>query len=50
MGVSSTPTFLIGTAESDGRVRVVRRVPGAQPFTAFAGILDDLLKAGPAAN
>ena len=42
LGISSTPTFLIGVLEGDS-VRVVRRLSGAQPFALFRNLLDPLL-------
>ena len=41
--VSGTPAFLVGTINEGGEVEGVMLV-GAQPFPAFAVILDDLLK------
>lgn len=40
--ITGTPTFLFGTLELDGRVRVARRVSGAVPLRVFTGILDQL--------
>jgi protein-disulfide isomerase len=45
-GVSSTPTFLIGRFLPNNKVRVLRRLRGAQPYFAFQTSLRDLL-AGP---
>lgn len=36
LGISSTPTFLIGLFETDGRVAVKSILKGAQPLQAFA--------------
>jgi protein-disulfide isomerase len=41
--VSGTPTFLLGTVESDGRVRVTKQLFGALPIQSFATPLDELL-------
>jgi protein-disulfide isomerase len=43
LGITGTPTFLFGTIEPDGRLKVVRRESGAIPAKAFAGMLDDLV-------
>jgi len=44
LGITGTPTFLIGGVEPDGRVRVRYWLSGARPFAQFATILDGLLK------
>jgi predicted DsbA family dithiol-disulfide isomerase len=41
--ITGTPTFLFGTIEQDGRLKVRRRESGALPFSVFAEILNDLL-------
>jgi len=41
--INGTPTFLLGTLTSDGRVRVAHRVSGAVPFEALSRMLDGLL-------
>lgn len=46
LGVTGTPTFLIGRIQPDGRVTVKYWLSGARPFAQFAGILDGLLKRG----
>ena len=43
VGVSGTPGFLLGTVESDGRVKVERRMSGASPFAVFQAAIDGLL-------
>lgn len=45
LGVTGTPAFLIGTVQPDRRVKVARRLVGAQPPAAFSAILDELLAA-----
>lgn len=35
LGVSSTPTFLLATRDSEESVRLVVRITGAQPFGLF---------------
>ena len=42
-GVTGTPTFFIGVAQEDGRIRVLRKLPGAQPFAAFKTAIDALM-------
>ena len=42
-GVTGTPTFFIGVAQEDGRIRVLRKLPGAQPFAAFKTTIDALM-------
>jgi len=42
-GVNSTPTFFIGVPAPDQKMRVVRMIRGAQPFTAFKELIDGLL-------
>ncbi|HET9385820.1 MAG TPA: thioredoxin domain-containing protein [Gemmatimonadales bacterium] len=43
LGVVSTPTFLIGAVQSDGRIRLRRRIVGAQPYRVFKDALDEAL-------
>ncbi len=43
LGITGTPTFLFGTIEQDGRLKVTRRQSGAIPFKVFVEILSDLL-------
>jgi protein-disulfide isomerase len=43
LGVTGTPTFFVGTALGDGRVKVRHRIAGAQPFASFQGVLERLL-------
>lgn len=42
-GVGGTPTFLIGTAEKDGKVRVVKTLSGTQTSESFVAALDEVL-------
>jgi protein-disulfide isomerase len=42
--VTGTPTFLIGIVQQDRLVRVVRRIVGAQPLSAFSDVIEQLLK------
>ena len=41
--VRSVPTFLLGFAEPDGKVRAVKMIKGAQPYTAFKEAIESLL-------
>ena len=43
LSVTGTPTFFIGIAESDGRVRVVRRLSGTAPPAQFGAAIDAVL-------
>jgi protein-disulfide isomerase len=40
LGIASTPTFLIGTRTSDGRVRVAERLSGALPYPVFRAVVE----------
>lgn len=40
LGVSGTPTFFVGRRESDGRFKLVQRVPGAVPMSQWTGFID----------
>jgi protein-disulfide isomerase len=43
LSIAGTPTFLVGTIEADGRVRVVTRLNGARSMQELRHALDDLL-------
>jgi len=43
LGLTGTPAFLLGTIESNGTVRISRKIVGAQPFPTFQSALDGLL-------
>jgi protein-disulfide isomerase len=43
LGLSGTPTFLIGRVQSNGLVRVTRVIAGASSIQEFTRTLDDLL-------
>jgi protein-disulfide isomerase len=47
LGVTVTPTFLVGWRQIDGRVKVHARLVGALPFAKFAKVIDDLLAVQP---
>ncbi len=43
-GVTGTPTFFLGFTDSDGlKVKAVRMIRGAQPFSVFKEVIDSLL-------
>lgn len=43
-GVRGTPTFLVGVSEQDpSRVKILKRIRGAQPYPAFKEVFDSLL-------
>ena len=41
LGISGTPTFMVGTRLSDGRIRVLRVLSGMQPIDKFVVALED---------
>lgn len=43
VGVQNTPTFLIGTVNPDGTVRVTKRIVGAQPVEVFRQALQEMI-------
>ena len=43
IGISGTPTFLIGTLNKDGTVQVARKLVGAKPYADFKAAIDDAL-------
>jgi protein-disulfide isomerase len=48
MGLTSTPTFLLGLVEPGGtHVRATRKIVGAQPYAAFREAIDALLAEDP---
>jgi protein-disulfide isomerase len=49
LGVSSTPTFFVGQLQPDGKVKVVRKIVGAQPYATFKAALQGMLLTPPAA-
>ncbi len=43
-GVTGTPAFFLGVVDgTDGKVKVVRNLSGAQPFSAFQAAIDGIL-------
>jgi protein-disulfide isomerase len=43
LGITGTPTFLLGGPEADGAVVVTRKLVGAQPLAVFERAIEDLL-------
>lgn len=43
LSVSGTPTFFVGRVQSDGTVKVVKRLVGARPLADFQTALDSLV-------
>jgi protein-disulfide isomerase len=44
LGVRATPTFLFGIRYPDGRISVVRKIEGAQPYSVFKAAIKRTLK------
>lgn len=42
-GITGTPTSLLGFAESEGKVKAVKMIKGAQPYAVFKEAIEDLL-------
>lgn len=49
-GVTGTPFFFVGTLQSDGTLKVVRRLSGAQPYDSFKSVLDSMLSSSSPAS
>jgi predicted DsbA family dithiol-disulfide isomerase len=47
LGVTGTPTFLVGARLSDGTVRVTQRLRGAQSVESLQGSIEALLSRSP---
>ena len=43
LGVRSTPTFFLGQIEPDGKVTLLRKITGAQPYATFKSALQSAL-------
>lgn len=43
-GITGTPAFLLGFIEPDGKVKAVKKISGAQPYSAFKEAIEELLK------
>lgn len=50
LAITGTPAFLVGTVQTDGRVKVTERLSGAQPVTVFESVIDRVLASVPAAT
>jgi protein-disulfide isomerase len=50
LGAGSTPTFFIGQVQPDGKVKLLRKITGAQPYATFRAALQGLLAAPPPAK
>jgi protein-disulfide isomerase len=49
LGISGTPTLLIGKREAPGSVRILRRVKGAAPFGSLVALINQVTEeTGPA--
>lgn len=44
LGVTATPTFLLGTMEANGGLRLRRRIAGAQPYRVFKAAIDSIVR------
>jgi protein-disulfide isomerase len=47
LGVSATPTFLLGNIEKDGTIAVKRRIAGANGYETFRNAIQQLLDTAP---
>jgi protein-disulfide isomerase len=45
VGITGTPSFLLGVVQPDGRVKVMRKLVGAKPYAEFKAAFDSLLAA-----
>jgi protein-disulfide isomerase len=41
-GITGTPAFLLGVIQSDGNVKVVKKIVGAQPYSSFKSAIDGI--------
>ena len=48
VGISGTPSFLIGIVQPNGSVTVTRKLVGARPYSDFKSAIDSLLSPSPA--
>jgi protein-disulfide isomerase len=42
-GITGTPAFLLGFIGSDGKVKAVKKIVGAQPYASFKAAIDKML-------
>ena len=47
LGITGTPTFVIGTIGPDGTVKVAKLISGAKPYAAFKDSIESVLAATP---
>jgi protein-disulfide isomerase len=47
LGISGTPTFVIGTIGADGVVKVAKVISGAKPYAAFKDFIEGVLATTP---
>jgi protein-disulfide isomerase len=45
-GINGTPTFFLGFADGNGKVKAARRISGAQPYPVFKSAIEALLAEG----
>jgi protein-disulfide isomerase len=50
LGIRGTPTFAIGMTESNGTVKALKIIRGAQAYPVFQKVIDNLLASGKAEN
>jgi protein-disulfide isomerase len=43
LGITGTPSFLIGEIQPDGTVHIIRKLAGAEPFQVFRTALNNLV-------
>jgi len=46
-GINGTPTFLIGTVQPNGTVKVTKKLVGAKSYAEFKAAIDSLLNPAP---
>jgi protein-disulfide isomerase len=44
-GVTGTPTMFLGRTQADGKVKITKRITGAQPYAVFQQTIDAMLAA-----
>jgi protein-disulfide isomerase len=47
VGITGTPSFLIGVVQPNGTVKVTKKIVGARPYADFKAAIDSLLPAAP---
>ena len=46
VGISGTPSFLLGYIQPDGTVKATKKMVGASPYPTFKAAIDEMLAAG----